>query len=331
MLNPGQIKKILVISLSNIGDIILTFPVIDILKRDFPQAQMDLIVGPKGGSLVVGNPQFSRVWVYHKNQSFAALLKWMRSLIAVQYDLVVDLRNTAIPFLIFAKHKTPLMLVRPAGLHMREQHLARLRRVHDFSLDPSKRSSLFISDADRKIVEEFLAYKEGRHKIVVFAPGSRAENKRWRQDGFAKLADYLVEKYSVNIVFVGDENDVAIVSKIKGLMKNKSLDLTGKLTLPQVGHLLSVSRLAIVNDSAPMHLASYLNVPVAAFFGPTDPKKYGPWSLKTCVIRKNIACLACRADQKAVKHNCIVAISFEDAVLVLEKFLPEIFDANQKR
>jgi lipopolysaccharide heptosyltransferase II len=329
MLAADKIKKILVVSLSNIGDIVLTFPVIDILKRDFPDAQLDLIVGPNGESLVCGNPYFRKVFVYHKSQSPLSILKWLRELAAEKYDLAVDLRNTAIPFLIFAKHKTPLMIVRPKVGHMREQHLARLKSVHNFTSSQAAKISLFISSADEDIVLQFLK-PLGSARKVVFAPGSRAESKRWQKEGFAKLADYLIEHYGVQVVFTGDQNDVEVVSKISTLMKNPSLDLTGKLTLPQSAYVLSLSDLAIVNDSAPMHLASYLNVPVVALFGPTDPKRYGPWSGKCAVVRNNDQCLACRLRNK-VLHTCMQAIRAEDVEGVLENFLPEIFDANTKR
>ncbi len=329
MLAADKIKKILVISLSNIGDIVLTFPVIDILKRDFPDAQLDLIVGPSGESLVCGNPHFRKVFVYHKNQSPLLILKWLRELAAEKYDLAIDLRNTAIPFLIFAKHKTPLIIVRPKVGHMREQHLARLKSVHNFTFSPVEKISLFILPADQDTVLQFLK-SLGSVRKVVFAPGSRAQSKRWQEEGFAKLADNFIEHYGAQVIFVGDQNDVQVVSKISNLMKNSSTDLTGKLTLPQSAYLLSLSDLAIVNDSAPMHLASYLDVPVVALFGPTDPRQYGPWSGQSVVVRNNRQCLACRL-RKKVPHTCMQTIRVEDVERVLESFLPEIFDANSKR
>lgn len=331
-LEKNQIKKILIISLSNIGDIVLTFPVIDILKRDFPDASIDVVVGPKGESLIKGNPIFRKVYLYEKGRSPFAILKWIGELAAEHYDLTVDLRNTAIPFLIFAKYKTPLMLVRPKGLHMRQQHLARLRTVHNYTQESAQSFSLFISDADKKAVEQLLSFHDSqftfhRSRLIVIAPGSRAENKRWREDGFAKLADHLNEHHNLILIFVGDENDVPVTARIKSLMKTQPLDLTGKLNLPQLAHLISLSRSVFVNDSAPMHLASYLNIPVAAFFGPTDPKKYGPWSKKHIVLQNNSQSPAC-ADDQAKPHDCMQALTFESAIKVLVPWFKEIFDGQ---
>ncbi|MCC6759233.1 MAG: glycosyltransferase family 9 protein [Candidatus Omnitrophica bacterium] len=312
MNDKKHINKILVVSLSNIGDVILTFPVLDVLKRDFPDVRLDLFVGPKGEPLVKDNPAFGKIYVYHKNEPVLSILKGIKELADEQYDLVVDLRNSAIPFLIFAKKKTPPMLVRPQGLHMRQQHLNRLGLVHRFNTEASEKVSLRLAP---------VAVPDG--KYVVIAPGSRAENKRWPEQGFAKVAEHLAQQYGLKIVLVGDDNDIAIAGKISKLMSVSILDLTGKLSLPQVGYLMSRSSLAVVNDSAPLHLASYLNIPVAAFFGPTDPGKYGPWSEKKIVIQNTSHCPACVGDRSRL-HDCIQAPSFDDAIKVLEPWFREI-------
>ncbi|MCB9771171.1 MAG: glycosyltransferase family 9 protein [Candidatus Omnitrophica bacterium] len=321
MLDKSKIKKILVISLSNVGDIVLTFPVIDILRRDFPDARIDVIVGPRGESFVKNNPNLGRIFLYHKNQPPLHMIKWMMELGRQRYDLAVDLRNTAIPYLALVKQSTWPMLIRPKGLHMKQQHLARLKSVHCFTEESQQHFALYISDDDRKFVDAQLSVKK---KIIVIAPGSRAENKKWREDGFAKLADYLCEHYDADVVFVGDENDVRGVGRILRMMKQSAHDLTGKLSLPQLGYVMSLSQLCVANDSAPLHLASYLKIPVAAFFGPTDPQKYGPWSKKSIVIQKNESCRACQGDKNQL-HNCLETVQFEDVLRVLEPALAEIF------
>ena len=327
MLDKNQIKNILVISLSNIGDIVLTFPVLDILRRDFPTAQLDVIVGPKGQTLVSDNPNLRTVFVYHKNQSPWAVLRLLYQLARQQYDLVVDLRNTMIPFLIFAKQTTPLLFKRPQGLHMHRQHLKRLASVWDSSLASQEKIAFYISQTDQKRVRQLLNVTDGLEHYVVIAPGSRAENKRWTEDGFAKLADHMIERYQYKVVLVGDDSEMLISARVQGLMKHQPLDLTGQLTLKQLGAVILGASLAVVNDSAPLHVASYLNVPVVAFFGPTDPDRYGPWSLRSVVFRNNTQCLACRGDKKE-KHQCMPAIGFDDIAGQIDKFLRELSHEN---
>ena len=75
-----RIKKILVMSLSNLGDIILTFPVIDILRRDFDQADLSVMVGPKGKTLLIDNPKIDHLYVYDKGMPVNNKIRWAMEL-----------------------------------------------------------------------------------------------------------------------------------------------------------------------------------------------------------------------------------------------------------
>ena len=99
-INKSTIKKILVISLSNIGDIVLTLPVIDILRHDFSDAKVSVVIGAKGEPLLKGNPIFENIYIYIKRQPLKDLFAWMGKLRRENFDLVVDLHNTAIPFVV---------------------------------------------------------------------------------------------------------------------------------------------------------------------------------------------------------------------------------------
>ena len=70
LIDKSKIKKILVISLTNIGDVVLTFPVIDILKENLPDAKISVLIGPKAESLLKGNPVLDKVYVFNKHQPF---------------------------------------------------------------------------------------------------------------------------------------------------------------------------------------------------------------------------------------------------------------------
>ena len=106
MLNKSEINKILVISLTNIGDVILTFPVIDILKEDFPSAKLSIVIGPKAESLFCDNPHLEKVHIFNKHQLPFKTLRWVLGMRKEHFDLVVDLRNTAIPFMISPRYRT---------------------------------------------------------------------------------------------------------------------------------------------------------------------------------------------------------------------------------
>src|ERR1700679_3267323 len=95
LLKESKPKRILLVSMTNIGDVVLTCPVIDILRRDFPEAKMDVVVGPKAVSLFADNPNF-RTKVFDKRAPLSRSFAWFSDLYKEHYDCVVDLRRTAL-------------------------------------------------------------------------------------------------------------------------------------------------------------------------------------------------------------------------------------------
>jgi len=317
-LKKSDVKKILVISLSNIGDVILTFPVVDVLKEEFPSARLSMVVGPKAFPLVKINPLFDKVYVFDKHQSGLTTVRWVKALRREGFDLVVDLRNTAIPLLLSPKYRTPIRRTKTEKQHMKNRHLARLCSVLPFIVESKKRFALVIPDQERKTISDLLnPFVRPEEPFVIIGPGAANHLKRWASENFAKLSDALTQQYGWKIVFVGDANDRDIVEKITTQKKFPALNLAGKTTLLQLAALLEKSSLAIVNDSAIMHLASYLNIPVLALFGPTDSHKYGPWSGQSRVVRKNIFCSPCQKSGCAHDHSCMTDIGVEDCLAVI--------------
>lgn len=320
MFNKSLIKQILVISLTNIGDIILTFPVIDILKQELPDAQISVVIGPKGESLLKGNPCLNNVYIFDKKQSLPQLLRWILKLRKERFDLVIDLRNSAIPFLIGARYTTTPFLKRIPGQHMRYQHLRRLKSIYLYEKESEEKYALHMSEQDQRDVERMTREEisGNNQRYVVIAPGAADRGKRWSSEGFAQVCDHLIEKYHAKTVFVGDVKDRKKIQEVIKKMHNHGINLSGRANLTQLACLLQQSALLITNDSAPMHMASYLDVPVIGLFGPTDPKKYGPWGKHPYFIKKSNG-------RSSTPEECMRAIKAED---VIEK-VEEIFNGPQ--
>ncbi|MBU0469451.1 MAG: glycosyltransferase family 9 protein [Candidatus Omnitrophica bacterium] len=315
------IKKILVISLTNIGDVVLTFPVIDILIRDFPEAELSVVVGPRAESIVCTNPRFKKVYVYNKKDSILTQGAWVWELIKEHFDLLVDLRNTALPVLVSPKYHTSIFKTKSEGMHMKEKHLKCLSSVYEYGSIEAEKKSLFISDEDKGYVMDLRYDDIGEDDYVVVAPSSASDSKRWSNEGFAKVADHLVKNCNMKIVFVGDNKDREVTREIAKFMEHDSVNLCGRTDLVQLAELLRYCRFAIVNDSAPMHVASYMNVPILALFGPTQIEKYGPWSKDCFSLRNNKGCEKCKDPESKIEHSCMMGISSEDVIKCLQENL----------
>jgi ADP-heptose:LPS heptosyltransferase len=311
----SEIHKILLISLTNIGDVILTFPVIDILKKEFPSAKLSVVIGPKAESLLRGNPFLDKIHIFDKRQSFLKSSAWIGELRKERFDLVVDLRNTAIPLLISPKYHTPYFTKKISNMHMREKHLDRLKSIYAFERKATERRALFVSAADEAYADRIIEQEVGsKEKYIVVAPGAADHSKKWPEKKFAYVCDHLKRNYPIKIFLIGNEDDREAAWQVCKFMGSEAINLCGQTNLAQLAHLFKRCFLAIVNDSAPMHLASYLNVPVLALFGPTNPLHYGPWSTKSCFIRKNESCRACADPKASLAHSCMDSINGDDVL-----------------
>jgi heptosyltransferase II len=316
--------KILIITLSNIGDVILTLPAMDILRRDFPAAEFMVLTGAKAAGIFKHDPKVHLV-VYDKHSSVIEQFKLTRFLRRKNYDLLVDFRHTGFPLFLRSRVKTSLFTkIPPNILHKKAQHLFWLKTVHDFSKEAAA-ESIFIRPEDREYIELVLGRSAPGQKLVVISPGAANEWKRWTKREFAEVADQLIDEFRVKVVLVGGADDRPVVQDIAGLMRNHPLDLSGKTSLKQLAALLQKASLVVSCDSGVMHMASYLNVPVLAIFGPTDPNKYGPWSEKSLVVRNNdVECSPCEKSGCSEKHECMELIEAEQVFKAIRDNFSEI-------
>ncbi len=324
----SSVSKILIISLSNIGDVILTFPVIDVLREDLPGALLDVVVGPKPVALFKDNLHIHKVIVFNKHQPLREKARWLWRLKQERYDMVVDLRNTAIPFFLGARRKTPLRWTGRGRRHRKHEHLDRLRRVHDFCCEPETNYALSFDPREERYVSEMIDEHIGRQRFVAVGPGAADHAKRWASAGFARVCDVLRQEYGLGIVFVGDASDSAFIGEIREAMNSPAADCSGKTSLTQLACLIRRASLVLSNDSAIMHMASYLDVPVAALFGPTPAALYGPWGSQSCVIKKTDECPACREKSGGQRHTCMDAIQPDDVLTALKINFPQILSES---
>ncbi len=309
----SDVKNILVVSLTNIGDIIAICPSMDVLFEAFPQAKLSVIVGPKGLSLFEQNPNFERVYAYDKHASLKDKLQWVSKLRESKFDAVVDFRNTIIGFLVHTRTRTAPALFMPKGLHLVDKHLLRLKSIYDFSGKAQSRKAIVILPKDRAYVDSLLAgHILPGERFVLVAPVAADSAKTWHPPGFAQVCDQLVERYRMKVVMVGGVENTGVMADIQSQMKHPFLALAGKTDLVQVSELVNRSLFSIVHDSGIMHLASYFNRQCLALFGPTDPYLSGPWSEGSGYIWKNQGCARCADKNHPERHTCMKNITAED-------------------
>jgi len=317
-----EFKNILFITLSNLGDVILGLPVLDILKFNFPQSKITVITDKRAKDVFTKDLRISKLIIYDKNSTLREKIRLAFLLRREKFDLVVDLRNTAFGFFLSPKYRTPITDFFSKSLSAREKHIQKLRNI-PIKTKLSPKLSLEISWEDKMYVNSLLTL-EGvniKDKIILVSPGARSHIKRWKVAGFSQLCDQIIEELKLRIVLVGDKKDSEIIEEIIRLMKNKPINLCAKTSIGQLCALLKRAYLLVSNDSAVMHIASYLNIPIVAIFGPTDKNRYGPWSDKNIVIQKDLPCIPCSKAECKFNLECMNLIQSQEVFSAVKRLL----------
>jgi ADP-heptose:LPS heptosyltransferase len=320
-----EIKKILFITLSNFGDVILTLPVLDYLRFNFPESKITVMVGPRPKEIFENNPHVDRLIVYDKYSSLRNKISLFKELKKERFSLVVDLRNTLYGALLPANYRTSPFLYIPRHMqHVKERNLYRLQAALKIkgTLVAGKKRLFHGSDKDRDYLNAL--YKDNglgvKDEIVLISFGTGGDTRRWDSLRFSELCLALSQEYKV--ILIGSKVNQPIAGYIQENCPNKIFDFTGQTSLGQLVCLLERASLLVTCDTGTLQLASYLDVPIVALFGPSDEKKYGPWSTIHKIVSKEIFCRPCKRVHCRFKTiECMKSIKVEDVVAAAESIL----------
>ncbi|MDD5225636.1 MAG: glycosyltransferase family 9 protein [Candidatus Omnitrophica bacterium] len=296
MPGPEKSMNILVVTLSNFGDVILTTPVIMALVRKYPEARITVVVGPRARSVLQRSSDIHKTVIYDKKASFFQKMKFIAELRKVKYDRVVDLRNTAIPFLVSCKKRTPLFR-KFTKVNMRDRHLEMLATVE--SNIPTSSAFQFFNKADEVFAMRALDVAGVLEKKgwILVAAGAASERKRWAVRNFRDVIRTLHEKTGKKILLVGTLDERFVADSILAELPGIGTVLCGDLILSEVAALIANASLVVANDSAIMHLGFELGTPTVGIFGPTDHEKYGHEGPKFRVARGDAQACSCGSDK----------------------------------
>lgn len=180
----------------------------------------------------------------------------------------------------------------------------------------------------------------GAMKIVVNVNASKlAYERRLPEKNFIEIIDHITEKFNFKVILTGSNIETEYVKSIFSNVKNKNLvtDLSGKTSASELITLIGSSSCLITNDSGPLHIASALNIPVIAFFGPETPVRYGPLSNERLVFYKDLECSPCMSISNSKTVNCIYdsprcmeQFDMNDVISKIELFIGNLIAAGNK-
>jgi lipopolysaccharide heptosyltransferase III len=279
MVDPVQ--HILVVTLSNIGDAVMTTPVMEALHGKHPQAVMDFVADPRSSELFTHCPYRDHVIQRDKRQGWRGSLALVRELRRRHYDLIVDLRTDGLAWLLRGRHRlTRHGARRPEG-HAVERHMEVIRRHLETAGIPPTR--LWLDGREQEFAGRTLAGLPGRRWLAL-GPGARWEPKRWPPGQFRELVQSRQEDFDA-VVLLGSKADVESCRTLADGLRLPCLNLAGRTGLLEAAAVLSHLRLFIGNDSGLGHLAAAVGIPTLTLFGPGEPQRYRPWNPRGCWLQ----------------------------------------------
>lgn len=320
-----EIKRVLFIGLSSLGDNLLLTPSIKIVRDSFRGAVFDIVVGPRAVEFAKGHPWFSEFVVLEKDRIVPVLLRLRQT----RYDLIVDFRNSLIPFVLRGHYKLQFFLREFLSEKFFTHESERMLRFLEpwFGVPPEVRLYFPVTTPERERTDRFLRSLGLRrsHVLVAVHPGAGFPGKRWAAEKFADAARHLVQEYDARILVVGGEGERDLAHEVCARMGEKeSINLAGRLTLRELAALFEKVDMLITNDTGPMHLACAVGCPVVAVFGPGNPYRYGPIGTRNHVVHSGEDCFPCRVEHRCRRNFiCMERISVEQVVSAARLVLDE--------
>ncbi len=271
--------RILFITANRIGDAVLTTGLLRHLTETYPDAKLTIACGPAPADLFRAVPGLEKLILFQKQKGKKHWLELWKTCVPTRWDIVVDLRNSLISRLLFAKKKYHAW-GRLTSWHKVVGHARAMK------LDPPPAPRIWTDKAAEEKADALMPKGE---KILALGPSANWPPKQWPAYRFADLAQRLTAAdgplAGAKILLVAAPHERKQLEPLFfSLPPSQIIDAIGQ-DLLTVAACLKKADLFIGNDSGLMHIAAAMGAPTLALFGPGWEKIYGPWGKRTAVVR----------------------------------------------
>lgn len=325
----GTARRILLVKFWGIGNLFMMLPSVRALRTAYPGAEIDILTLESNREAAGCIGRFDQVYTIDTGGAlpFArSSTRMYRLLKRRQYDIVIDFEQ-------FARYSALFCGLIPAGRSIGFETAAQYRdslysgpvpydnRIHITlsyaslaqaagagSVDPGSAEPLLQAAPDAEQAEalvEKLGIDRSR-MLIVFHIGtsSNFEERRWPPRSYARLAELLIHARDATIVLTGLREEARLAADFGLRPGSGIIDATSRLSFKEFFTLIRMSDLVVSADTAPVHIASALDVPVVGLYGPNTPLLYGPWGRSGLSFYKKTACSPCITNFNAKIHVC---------------------------
>ena len=346
MQNPSwqSARNVLCVRLDTLGDVLMTTPAIRAVRESCANRRITLLSSASGAAAARYVLEIDDIWTYDA--------PWMkatdcRECATADHSLIQRLAaarfDAAIIFTVFSQNPLPAALMCylaniPLRLaYCRENpyqlltdwvnetertmpHRHEVQRQLDLVAHigcaiKNTQLSFHVPHGDRVAAEELLRRSEidTAAPWLVIHPGATAPSRRYPPELFADVADGLHDE-GFQVVFTGVDSEIELIQRIQSAMRAPSVSFAGRLTLGQLGAVLTRAPLLIANNTGPVHIAAAVGTPVVDLYALTNPQ-HTPWGVPNRVLFRDVPCKYCyKSDCPEGHHRCLTGVSPKSVV-----------------
>ena len=342
----------LLIRPDHVGDVLLSMPALQALRRARPDAQLVALAGPWSAEALAAYPEIDLVLTlpfpgFARGSRRGGLLapyrmawRWAGQVRQLAPETALILRpdhwwGALLAYLAGVPHRVGFDLpdVRPfltAHVPHDDSEPTRHAVLQGMALveqwvgtpDPAAiRCDFPVSPADVAYVDDLLApHAPPGRPIIAIHPGAGSPIKRWPPERWAAVADRLSERLDAPVIFTGSDQEHAAIWQIMDAMRRPAASLAGETSIGQLAALYARAAVALGPDTGPLHLAVAVGAPTVHLYGPADPAQFGPWGdpARHAVLTSAIGCRPCRvldwAGEDEALHPCIRDIPMQHVI-----------------
>lgn len=347
-------RKILILRLSAVGDVVRTLPAVKALKENYPSSYIAWVVEEPSKALLESQPEIDQVILFPRKRwangiksprriwgTIAEGWEFILGLRKERFDVVFDFHGILKSGLISILSGSPKrigfdrrsskegnFLFSNVKVRLSEDRMSRFKKnfelLKGIGLEvESFTPKLHVPEKDREYVKSFFDTLSPSLKrpFIAIHPGTSPQTfyKRWMPDQYSQLADRLTRELRATVIFTWGPGELEWVKGIQKEMEGSSMMGPRTESLTQLGEVFKQCDLYIGGDTGPMHIASLMGIPAVIIYGPTDPKVNEPFGQHR-KVRKEVGCNPCR-NRSCSELTCLKAVTIDDVFKATKEIL----------
>jgi len=337
---PKEVSKILIINYGAIGDVFSSMKTTYNLALSNKNIDFFILVDDKSYKEIkilekylnfrilsekdIKKNKFDVTIIFNPSEHIKKYLDRLGFIVGNEYhSLIASLKSFN---KLYLNRKIPPLWRHKMDQEMEIAKLAKIK-INEPLRAVSKINNSNVKNSLNKKIKRFAIIHPSGRNFAQLIQQEKIPAMAWPLGRFAKIADYIIEKYKLDVIITGSKEESFIGEKVISYMKNKNnvINMSGKYSIAELPSLLSLSSLVISIDTSAVHIAEFVGTPVIVLFGPTFPEEIGAYGNPKTQSNLCHPEMCIRDRKKGASYDnsniCMSSISIEEVKNAIDRLM----------